>query len=165
MTEVVFFGFGGVLLLLLFLIIGQRNKMKFKKSAQLTGHNAGIYALCWGFEDDHFFSAGGDGWIVRWDFNNPDLGKLMAKVDVQIFSMCLLKREKTIVVGNMNGGVHWINMDSPDDTKGVQAHEKGVFDIVAHGDYVFTVGGGEDLFDGHEKVALQSKRFIYPINH
>lgn len=119
--------------------------MNLKKTIQLTGHNAGIYALTNGLSDHSFLSAAGDGWIVEWDLNDPEVGKLLAKVETQIFSLCVLKDENKIVAGDMNGGLHWVDLAKPDETKNIAHHEKGIFDIKRLGDHILTVGGGGRL--------------------
>ena len=54
-------------------------KIKTTKIAQLTGHNAAVYALANGVQDQHFISGAGEGWIVEWDLEAPELGQLLAK--------------------------------------------------------------------------------------
>ncbi len=115
--------------------------MHIKKIAQLTGHNAGIYALAEGVDDHSFISAAGDGWIVQWNLNDPEIGRLLAKVETQVFSLCFLKNEKKVVAGNMDGGVHWVDLENPDSTKNIAHHRKGVYDIGRIGDHLFTAGG------------------------
>jgi WD40 repeat protein len=116
-------------------------KIKTTKIAQLTGHNAAIYALANGVKDQHFISGAGEGWIVEWDLEAPELGQLLAKIETQVFSLCHLKEEGIIVAGNMNGGVHWVNLNAPEETQNILAHEKGVFGICQVGDSVITLGG------------------------
>ena len=115
--------------------------MHLKKTAQLTGHNAGIYALSNGMDSHSFLSAAGDGWIVHWDLNDPELGHLLAKVETQVFSLCLLKNENKIVAGDMNGGVHWVDLSNPENTKNIAHHAKGIYDIKRVGEHLFTAGG------------------------
>ncbi len=115
--------------------------MNFKKIAQLTGHNAAIFSVVGGPDEGHIFSGAGDGWVAQWDLDNPDLGKLAAKVDAQIISLCFLKNENRLVVGNMNGGVHWVDLANPENTKNIAHHQKGVYDIQTFGGAVFTAGG------------------------
>lgn len=115
--------------------------VQIQKIAQLTGHNASIFALAEDKDAQHFLSAAGDGWIVRWDLENPELGKLIAKVETQIFALHYLVGHHNLVVGNMNGGVHWIDLDNPEATKNMTHHQKGVFDILKVGEHVFTLGG------------------------
>lgn len=89
-------------------------------------------------DKEHFLSGGGEGWIVSWNLADPDPGKLIARVESNVFS--LLKTGTTIVAGDMNGGMHWVNLDS-DETVDVQHHRKGVFNIWQEGDFLYALGG------------------------
>ena len=88
-----------------------------------------------------FLSGAGDGWIVEWNFEDRDMGKLLAKVETQIFSLAYLKKFNLVVAGNMNGGVHWVDIANPTATKNVLHHQKGVFAIQQVGNELFTAGG------------------------
>ncbi|GJM36376.1 MAG: hypothetical protein DHS20C18_53770 [Saprospiraceae bacterium] len=112
-----------------------------KKIAQLTGHNAAIFALSASAQPTHFLSAAGDGWVVEWDLQQPETGRLLAKVETQIFSVLYLPAMGQVVVGNMNGGVHWVDLKQPDRTLNVLHHQKGVYGIERVGEWVFTLGG------------------------
>lgn len=115
--------------------------LQVQKIAQLTGHNASVFTLSQDIDPQYFLSAAGDGWVVRWDLENPDLGKLIAQVDTQIFSLLNLPDQNQLVVGNMNGGVHWIDLASPNATKNIAHHQKGVFGIIKVNKDVITIGG------------------------
>ncbi|MEN0005927.1 MAG: WD40 repeat domain-containing protein [Bacteroidota bacterium] len=116
--------------------------LEVKKIAQLTGHNAAIFSLSPDTDPRYFYSAAGDGWIVHWDMEAPELGKLVAKVEQQVFSVLHLPQEQLLVAGNMNGGVHWVDPTAPAQQRNIAHHEKGVFDLIQIQDYVFSVGGG-----------------------
>ena len=116
-------------------------KLNTQKKAQLTGHNAAIFALAPGQTPNEFLSGAGDGWVVRWDLEEPELGRLIAKVETQIFSLLHLPERNTIVAGNMNGGVHWVNLLNPEENRNIAHHQKGVFGICRTVNDVFTVGG------------------------
>lgn len=109
--------------------------------ARLTGHEASVFALSPFLDERYFLSAGGDGWIVQWDLAEPELGKLVAKVDVQIFSLCYHEAHRRIIAGNMNGGLHWIDIKQPDQTRNIAHHQKGVFALLPYGDHLFSAGG------------------------
>lgn len=111
------------------------------KKDQLTGHNASIYAVIAGATPETILSGAGDGWVVQWDLQQPDMGKLLAKVETQIFSLCLLEGSKRVVVGNMNGGVHWVDLRAPDQARNIAHHQKGVFGLQQVGAYLFSIGG------------------------
>lgn len=116
--------------------------LSVRKLHQLTGHNAGIYALAPGPEPRTFLSAAGDGWVVQWHLDEPELGRVIAKVDAQVFSIAYLPSTKTVVAGDMNGGVHWLNLEEDRPNRHIAHHQKGVFGILPVGDEVFTIGGG-----------------------
>lgn len=116
-------------------------KITVQKVATLTGHNASIFSIIPYKTPDVFLSGAGDGWIVEWNFNDPEMGRLVAKVETQIFSLCYLADANKVVAGNMNGGVHWVDLANPTETKNVLQHEKGVFSIQQIGDTLLTAGG------------------------
>lgn len=116
-------------------------QVKVEKIAQLTGHNASIYALEQGETASKLLSGAGDGWIVEWNLDDPDLGRVIAQVETQIFSLLHLPAHQLVVAGNMNGGVHWVDLEDSTKGKNIAHHKKGVFGIVAVGNMVYTIGG------------------------
>jgi|APTNR8051073442_1049403.scaffolds.fasta_scaffold00540_8 WD40 repeat protein len=111
------------------------------KINKLSGHNASVFALCKGSDTHTFLSGAGDGWMVEWQVQNPDLGRLLAKTDTQIFSMTYLSEQQKIVAGDMNGGVHWVDLVQPERTRDLAHHGKGVFGVLQVREFVFTIGG------------------------
>ena len=114
-------------------------EIKVKKYMQLTGHKSSVYALTQGKEPHLILSGSGDGWVVEWNLNDPELGKLVAKAEANIFS--LFENKDLIVAGNMNGGVHWIYPNELERNKNIAHHQKGVFDIQLYDNHLFTTGG------------------------
>jgi WD40 repeat protein len=113
-----------------------------QKIASSTGHRAAIYAIVQGFADQHFLTAGGDGWIAQWNLNEPDNGKLLAATETQLFSLCALPEQNRLVAGNISGGVHWIDLNNPENTKNILHHgNKGVYGLILVADWVFSIGG------------------------
>ena len=100
--------------------------INFRKVHQLTGHNAAIFALSQQENDRFLLSGAGDGWVARWDLSDPEMGQLIAKTESRIFSLHYLPKLNTIIAGNMDGGVHWINVEEEDGTRNVLHHRKGV---------------------------------------
>jgi WD40 repeat protein len=131
---------------------------QFARQAVLSGHNAAIFALSPSEDPRYFLSGAGDGWVVRWDLEAPELGKLIAKVDTQIFSLCHLPELQRVVVGNMHGGVHWVDLAQPEQTKNIAHHQKGVYRILRVAEQVFTAGGDGILtrWDLHSGRTLES---------
>jgi WD40 repeat protein len=107
--------------------IYQHNQMTPRLLHTCTGHRAALYALAPGRTPDELLSAGGDGWVVAWDLRDPDIGKVIANVQGQVFSMCHLVDRSLLVLGDMLGGVYWIDLRDTTLVKGVQYHKKGVY--------------------------------------
>lgn len=115
--------------------------LSIRKIAQLTGHNAAVFALAPGREANTFFSAAGDGWIAEWNMDAPENGRLVAQVESRIFSLLHLPEHGRLLAGNMDGGLHWIHLDAPDQTRNIAHHQRGVFDLKRVGNDVFSAGG------------------------
>jgi WD40 repeat protein len=114
---------------------------RLTKQHQLTGHESGIYALCPGPGEREWLSGDGAGWIVRWRLDDPETGRLLARVENRVFSLAYLPDHELIVAGNMDGGLHWIPLADPDDNVNIAHHRRGLFSILAIGDQLFTAGG------------------------
>jgi WD40 repeat protein len=119
----------------------QTQALQVHKLSQLTGHQAALFALTADSEPGFFFSSGGDGWLVRWNVAEPDMGRLLAKTEAQVFSLLHLPSIKTLVAGTMHGGLHWIPLEEGGLSRNLAHHQRGVFALIAAEDWVFSAGG------------------------
>ncbi len=119
--------------------------MNVKQVAKLTGHKGSIYTIVQGNEPHKVLSGAGDGWVIEWDLTNFETAKVIAKVETNIFSMAYLKNQNWLAVGNMFGGLHWVDLNRKTDLKNIAFHKKGIFDILQVDDSIFTVGGDGQL--------------------
>lgn len=115
--------------------------IKLKNYKILEGHKAAIYSISSYNNASTFLSAGGEGWVVSWDLEQPENGKLLATIEGNIFSCKYLKEQHWAVVGDMNGGLHWIDLESKKNFKSSQLHQKGIFDIKLIDKKLITLGG------------------------
>ena len=132
--------------------------MQITKKAQLTGHRSGIYTLQERPSAGTFISGAGDGWVAEWPLTGSPDGNLLARIETQIFSMLLLEQENMVVLGNMEGGVHWVDLDRPEDTLNIAHHQKGVYGVQEHNGFIWTLGGDGLLtrWDPKERKSLDS---------
>ena len=135
-----------------------KTQINIKKVAQLTGHNASIFALAMGKDQQHILSAGGEGWVAEWNLAEPEMGNLVAKANAQLFSVHRIRNKNEILAGNMNGGLHWTDLDDNQHSKDVLQHKKGIYAIQELEDYILTGGGDGYLtkWDKLTKTAIES---------
>lgn len=107
--------------------------MPFHKTATFTGHRSGIYCLIHSDRPRTFFSAGGDGQVVRWSIDAPDVGELVATVDNAIFSLHFDATHQLLFIGGQDGGLHVIDLAVRREVRAIAAHRRAVHAIRALG--------------------------------
>lgn len=128
--------------------------MQIEKAHTATGHRAALYALAQ-LGQQTILSAGGDGWVVAWDIEMPEPGRVIADAGLQLYSLCALN-ETQLLGGNMNGGLHWIDLRNPENNRNIQHHQKGVFDILSTGDGTVWTAGGDGVLTRWDASAIRS---------
>ena len=135
-----------------------------------TGHEASIYALT-PYDDDHFLSVGGDGYVVKWKISDDNYdGQVVATVNGKLFSVCVLS-DGIITVGDMYGHVYWVDTWKGTTIKNYPHHTKGVYSLIHHGGYLFS-GGGQGMLTKWDinkmlpvesiQIGISSLRVIIP---
>lgn len=117
---------------------------RFAARHHLAGHEGAIFGLAADDDPRYFYSGGGEGWLVRWDLDRPDPGRLVARVDGQVFSLAKMPGEDLLVAGNMYGGLHWVDLARPEDTRNLLHHRKGAYALKPHEGHLYS-GGGDGL--------------------
>ena len=113
--------------------------MQIEQLSLRMGHKSGIYDLCMNGTDS-FLSAAGDGWIVQWNLGEED-GKLISKVEGQLFSIAFDPDRKRIWAGDMNGGVYVIDQTAGQLLYKTKRHQKGTYALQRVGDRMLSFGG------------------------
>jgi WD40 repeat protein len=131
-------------------------KIDIKKITQLTGHQGSVYVLTDSGAPQYFLSGAGDGWVVEWDLAEPEVGKLLAKIETNIFSLLFIKEKNLIVAGNRDGGIHFIDLHDATQNKNVAHHTKGIFSIQLIDNQLITLGGEGSI----TRWSLEEKRTL-----
>lgn len=123
-------------------------KIDIEKIADLTGHRDAIYTLIKGRNEGDFFSAGGDGHVVLWNVNTPDLpGKVVARFGSAIYSLVYLREENCLLVGTRFGSLYLLNLVTNKQEKhlelggdifGLQLQDNKLFAACAGG-YIYSI--------------------------
>ncbi|MCF8237994.1 MAG: WD40 repeat domain-containing protein [Saprospiraceae bacterium] len=117
---------------------------RYRLQQQLTGHEGALYALSPGMDDRSVLSSGSDGWIASWDLTDPDPGRLIARADQHVYALYAWPSEQIVLAGDMNGGVHWLDLQNPEASRHVLHHKKGTYAFASAGGMLFS-GGGDGL--------------------
>ncbi len=147
--------------------------MEITKIDTFSGHRGAIFSLEKGLKEHLFFSAGADGWVVQWNLEKPDLGKVIAQLEGSVYSMFLEKDQEILWIGQNNEGIHGVNLKDQSRLFSIKMDSLLIFDIqlfqeqiwVGHNDGLITVIDLESRsIVKHIKVCPKSVRKILVIN-
>jgi WD40 repeat protein len=111
--------------------------MQVEKIDTFSGHRDCVYTLEEATETNHFFSAGGDGLVVRWDLRKPDAGELFAQIPASIYALCFDKVKNQLWIGQNFEGIHLIDVESKEEIKSIKITSSSIFDIKIHENNAF----------------------------
>lgn len=105
-----------------------------------SGHNSAVYDLSHTHHPSTFLSAAGDGWVVSWNLDTLESGRLLASVDTNLFCLAYLPDTQWAIVGGMDGGVYWVDLQTKKVLHKQTAHSKGCFGLCATPQRVYSIG-------------------------
>ena len=103
--------------------------MKFSQKAMLNEHKAAIYAICEGEDNHTFYSGGSDRFVIKWDLKRMEAEKVVSKSPTTIVSVLYLKDQNILLIGQIEGGVHVIDLTNNKEVKYLKVHKGYIFDI------------------------------------
>ena len=111
------------------------------------GHRDCVYALAAGAsrpdqaDAGTFYSAGGDGLVVRWQLGRPDLGELIAQVPASVYALARHPESGLLWVGQNYEGLHLIDPVQKTEVASLKLTSAAIFDIAFHKDDAFVALG------------------------
>ncbi len=103
--------------------------MIVEKIDTFGGHREPVYTLERGPAAEQFFSAGGDGQVVLWHLDRPDLGELVAKVPASVYALAYNSESKQLWVGQNYEGLHLIDPIQKQEIRSLKLTSAAIFDI------------------------------------
>lgn len=119
--------------------VNSMTKIEVEKITSLTGHKDCIYTIEKGESDRVIYSAGGDGMVVKWDLDQPDLGKLVAKVENSVYALRF--HEGKLLVGHNFTGLHLINPLLKKEEGSTSVSASPIFDVKATSTHIYMACG------------------------
>ncbi|WP_373511557.1 WD40 repeat domain-containing protein [Persicitalea sp.] len=103
--------------------------MKVRKIDTFSGHRDCVYALIADPGGQSFYSAGGDGLVVRWDVTKPDLGDLVARVESSVYALAVDSATGLLWVGQNYEGIQLIDTVEKKVVASMKISSAAIFDI------------------------------------
>jgi WD40 repeat protein len=145
--------------------------MEYKLINTLEGHQGAIYSLCQGEEEHIVYSAGADRKVIQWNLNTMKPLKVIAQSPTTVISIFYLKEFNLLLIGQVEGGVHVIDLKEGKEKKYLKIHKGYIFDIkyidskkeliFCSGDGSFSIWSVSDfelLF--HQKICAEKIRSV-----
>lgn len=119
-------------------------QISVEKVGVFSGHKDCVYSVLSDKNETHFYSAAGDGMIVKWNIEKPDEGELMAKVPHSVYAMHYLESENQLIIGQNFEGIHLIDLVEKKELKSLKITESYIFDISVFENVILVAcGNGE----------------------
>ena len=135
--------------------------IQVNKLYTFQGHKDAVYTLEPLNGHPGFFSGSGDGMVVRWDFNDPDKGQLVANLASSVYALEYLPERDILAIGQNFQGIHLIDISEGREIGSLSLTKSAIFDIKQVGNHLL-VATGEGivyLIDIEKLVVL--KRIIH----
>lgn len=115
--------------------------MNIRKVDTFSGHRDSVYTIISDTRPERFYSAGGDGFVIRWDLTKPDLGNLVAKVGLSVYALCLDRRDGMLWIGQNYEGIQVLDTENNKIEKTSKLTAAAIFDIQILGDKALIATG------------------------
>lgn len=118
---------------------------KFSHKDVLNEHKGAVYALCEGNQPHLFYSGGSDRYVIQWNLESMKAEKVVSKAPTTIVSLCYIAEYNLLLVGQIEGGVHVIDLTNNKELRYLKIHRGYIFDILfisSKNEVVFSSGDG-----------------------
>jgi len=119
-------------------------KINVQKLFSLDGHHDCVYSLESGKNDNLFYSSSGDGMVVEWDLQNPEVGSLLVKVKNSVYSTLYIPTSDVLIAGQNFEGIHLVDLNDKKEVGSLQISNAQIFDIKSYEDRIY-VGSGDGI--------------------
>lgn len=126
------------------------------KHHTLTGHKDSLYVLC-AYDHSRFFSAGGDGMVVLWDLQAPEVGQMIVKVPASVYALDFNATRNQLVVGQNFSGIHLVDVEAKKEIGSVALTKAAIFDIKSTKDHIYVATGDGVLFQLDWELQIKKK--------
>ncbi len=105
------------------------------KEGEFTGHSSGVYAITYGHNENTFFTGSGDKFVAEWNLFTKEPERFAIQLPSQVYALCHIVALKMLVVGNAEGGIHWVDLAKKEEVNYFTYHQKGIFNLIYSPNY------------------------------
>lgn len=116
-------------------------KLNVSKIAHFSGHKDAVFALGTSTQANTFYSGGADGYIVEWDIESKQNGKLLIQVPRPVYCLHAMNKEQILLCGTAEGNMHIVDLTARKEIRNIEAHVSGIYDIKQTANHLITAGG------------------------
>jgi WD repeat-containing protein 61 len=135
------------------------SKIQVNKLHTLTGHNDCIYALAEGSDPRFFYTGAGDGMVVEWDLDQPEDGKLIARLPHSVYALAVDKERNQLIIGHNYEGIHVIDLNDNKEIWSLKLTDQAIFDIKVFGSEIL-IGTGDGVLVSVDTVDRFVKKHV-----
>lgn len=117
------------------------SKVEVTKLHTLGGHKDCVYTLEGGPEAHQFFSSGADGVVALWDLNDPENGRMIARVESSVYALHYYAPRNVLILGKNFEGIHLIDMEKREEVGSIKLSQAAIFDIKVVQDHIIIAFG------------------------
>lgn len=115
--------------------------IQIQKLGQFAGHKDYVYAIGKSQKENHFYTGAADGYIVEWSYNDKADGVLISRVSRPVYSFLLNSEKMQLLAGTAQGSLHCIDLNQQTETRNIEAHTLGLYDLKTYQNRLISVGG------------------------
>lgn len=111
----------------------------------LSGHSGAIYDV---ISKDHFvYTTSADKFVVRWNIDTGVQDNFTVKLENVAFNIAIDSKGENLIIGNRQGGLHVIDVESKKETRYLTQHKAPIFALTYNENKdVFYSGDGDGYF-------------------
>ncbi len=125
---------------------------------KLSGHKGAVYSIVASQNKNSFYSAGGNGMLLKWDLKNTFSAKLLAQIPSNIFTILPLEDRGILLAGSLQGILYCFDLKQNRLFKELH-FGKTVFDVKLYKDKIAVIDGTGKL----TSISLDDFSFIKQI--
>ncbi len=133
--------------------------IQIKQIHRFTGHSGAIYCLSEAEGESLILSGSSDQFVAGWNLKTLQPDKFAIKLQATIYRILYVPERNLLLIGNANGEIHCIDLESKQEIKNLKVFNSGVFDL-KYQDNQFFAASAEGLIAFGNLDTLEIEKLV-----